>query len=668
MSSYLSTYYSMLVDVTEVYNSTHDKNIMELIDNYLNIGRTKEDRYYFEMYTPLVMNNMNKVYQGVKDFYDLLFSKARQVDAQENELYGKTLFMMYKSILIAKTQRIFRWYSLDEEGNLIHTTLPPRPYSNDDFNLPRFISRPLSEYNSYEGIGELRIIDKIIYNIEDRIHSAKDAQDGQDVSLYVAVIGDIGKGIYELRRYLIDCLGSNKEIGKKVTVNIDAYTKNEVGEEQYIENPEDNKDSDKTEVNVKINKYDSIFEDSNNIYKMIKGHDLVFFLDCIDLYHDPVIDTSTPADTIITRYKENPYDRYDIWMDTPENIFVKNPLDDLYENLVALRSFNYMGNIRKRANDTLIRFCENVINDREGDKIIYIYMSDLNCFNSLYCIDKTYVRVEQYNDKQIGIIQLSKKKADEKNGIAGSLLKVDDNKEKIITFNLWQLVKHIALEDRNDITEIFVNRLGLKLKDKEKEKWYINFRNFIFGIDYSDWRNGLTIHYNYIPFLEKAVSAEHYNVMKEKLDRISGEFIQEVLKVVLQREQGSMYRQYCKNVVNSFLYGNAKSVEDMLFLHLLKRQYVNLDRIEKGELNKEMGHKNGYNIFWADKRVYDTILPKYDSEIMSIAGQNIVADMVASNGVDKNTILDNIKAVCGELSYKNSPLYKRCLYERNEEE
>ena len=625
---FVSNYYNILVESLSVFINTRDNNFYYLIKAFMNDGR-EDGNYSFLM--PIVINNLLKTCQGICEFYNFIYQSI------ENNTEGISIeqILLYKSILIAKVQRVFRWYSFDDKEDLCRVTLPPRPHDEQEYFSLLLSYKNLKEINSYEGIGELRTAEKIIQAAEEYFR-----ENNGDV-FNVALLGDINYPIKELRNYVRFNINSDfKE--RKIIYNI--YTNNFESKKVLLK--------DITDINFNSNLFD-VFENAGIFSDIIAKNNLIFMLDCLNIYKEPYVSSDFSKRAIIDNYKNNEFDRYSSWMDTPENIFVNNPMDDIYDNIVSLIVFNQIGKIRKNANEYLIEYCKkNIL--RYPNKNLYIYMSDLDCFKNIDFFDTSYVRTEQYNDKKIGIIKIGNSKS--KSISCGS-------DEKIITFNLWQIIKHIALEERKEITKyIFGDKYEKIEKSIIKEKnekenneiVYMLLHYFYFGIDYSNWKSGLSFYYK----MDKKL--ESYGLTGFDEQQICESIINNVLKNIFKRERGSIFRQYCKNVVNSFLYGNARSVNDMVFIHLLKKEIVNLDKFDKAgkldNLEKYIKEKKNIN----SKRIYEKIIDNMDTPVVSIANKMTV-DSILIDFDGGEGIINNLKKACENLNYENSYLYKNII-------
>ena len=114
-----------------------------------------------------------------------------QADKEEDK---ELLESNFQAVIISRALRKFRWI-LSNDGELFQAAVPaalPLYETEKDTDKERRIwsldipVRRLRDYNSYEGIGELRLFDKIIYELDQRKDSVKD-------TFYILIVGDILK-------------------------------------------------------------------------------------------------------------------------------------------------------------------------------------------------------------------------------------------------------------------------------------------------------------------------------------------------------------------------------------------------------------------------------------------------------------------------------------------
>lgn len=622
--NYLNSYYSVLVELIG-NEMIKDAQVREgILRPLLLMGETKNNN--FNLHSPVVLNNVEKMYCGVLDFYNILFSSLR-----EDKPMPLEIAYMYKNILRAKTQRVFRWYIYDN-NEFGYVAVPPMPLeTSQDFAMV-VNSKSIKKCNSYEGVGELRFAEKII----DAYQKHRGAQ------FQIALVGDINKPVYELIKYVDDSLLLSELQKKKLIYNI--YTKNKIQEQKtcrfkgdYVEN-------------IIINsyeepEYDNILKSVDGLQEVINQNDLIFLLDCIQLYNEIEVKEEKDIFSSNLKFSSNEYFKYNNWADNPENIFIKNPLDDIYQCLTAYVAKGQFGMIEKNANQMIIKYLEEMVEkERERgkeDKTVFVYVSDLEAFGNIYSREQYYMRIEQYNEKKIGIIRFSTYQED----------KLENNENGIIVLNVWQIFKHIALEGRKKILDEINRKCKLNCEYQYLHKMYI-------GLDYKNWNQEVNVYYNY----DKKIVAKS-DKTNEDYDRWMEYFIDNVLLRIFRKQSGSIYQKYCKNVIISFLYGDAKSIEDILFVHLLKRGKVNTEKFmrPKENIKKEAVLKAvNKGIRFSNKRLYDLAMQCYDVAFVNMLEEFDVTELFKEDGKSKAELKRELAQACRNIEYIDSSLYSNC--------
>lgn len=319
------------------------------------------------------------MYYGVIDFYKTLF------DSLKTEPISMEMAYMYRSILIAKVQRIFRWYIYDND-RLKYLAISPKPLGKHICNVIRMNTKELADCNSFEGIGELRLAEKIV--------EAYEKFPKNTGPLKVALIGDINHPFGELKAYVEEKIGKSE---KKDKIEYKIYTKNKGLENRLKDNCELNN------VTIDNNIYDEILKSTKVMDMVLNKNHVVFFLDCVGLYEELSVYDEKAIESSMQVYRVNSYNAYSNWADDPQNIFASNPLDNLYQSIVAYMATGRFGNLEKNPKKQVLEYVESKIKGLKENKfkLVYVYVSDLKAFSNIYCREQYYMRVEQYNEKKL---------------------------------------------------------------------------------------------------------------------------------------------------------------------------------------------------------------------------------------------------------------------------
>lgn len=611
IEEYLSEYYALLIDLVlfyDVFDQEQDRDVF--ISELLQLDAVYDkdnDLYQLNFWSPIVLNKLQKVNCGIAEFFKQII--------QGNAARSEWLQKIYKHIVLIKAQHDFRWYMPGTDQDLLHAAIAPYVH-----NLPKNLNfqvtaRSLKQYNSYEGIGELRLGEKIIYEyklIKDKVGS----------QYIVAIMGDLNaEPIEELYDYV------DKKIKKlcgdfSLTFNI--FTKNNLEE---FKNPHI----------INQGCLEKVLLSKNELGQVIDKNNIVFILDCVELYKSPVPQKET-HEFVMNRFVFNRYCDCSAGTERTD-ICDQNMLEELYEIITCEQTFKQFGKISKQANGSLLEFCEEKQNAVGEKSTIYVYVSDMQAFDKIYYDDQYYIRTERYNQKEIGIIRYSSEKV--------TKLKVGTQKNKMLVFNIWQFIKNVAIDERN-----------MLLSDIDESKYaYMDLDQIYIGIDYGDWRNLLEV---------------HYFCTEKRFEKVALRFIKEILLPVLNNRNRDMFHQYIRKAMSSFFYSAAKSVNDMLFAHLFLNKERLLGKVVRAKKNDIERVRRNINTAYkfSSKRFYDMIMKNYDMSANMYVGQIRTSQIILKNEqrenrIKKNEIYQNVITACKNLSYEDTYLLKNCELELN---
>ncbi len=607
IESYLESYYNLLIDCTIFYNDFRQNNVRdELISELLHLDTTfDEEREICRLnfWSPIALNKLQKVNEGIEMFF-------RQIT--ENEaVESKWMQEIYKHTLLIKAQHSFRWYISGPNQELLHAAIAP--YVDNKSNDLKFqiTARSLKNYNSYEGIGELRLGEKILYEYELIRKERKLSK------FSVAIMGDIhARPVEELYHYVNEKTG---EFSEKPLIEFNVYTKNRLDK---LAND-----------HIIYQGYPAgALLKKEELARVIATNNLVFILDCIELYKSPMAEKEN-LDFIMQKYAFSAYDEYNTRVTEDTDICDYNMLEELYEIMTCEQCFNQFGMLSKEAYGSLLEFCEEKQKERGRESVIYVYVSDMKAFHNIYNDDQYYIRTERYNQKEIGIIRYSSEKV--------TKLKIS-NKDKMLVFNMWQFIKNVAINEKN----MFVSQVN------EAEDAYMDLDKIHIGIDYTNWPDLLVV---------------HYYCEENMYEQVAVNFISNVLLPVFNNRRRNMFHTYIRKAMYSFFYSSAKTVNDMLFIHLFQDKENLLGKAVLAKENDEEKVKRNRNkeFKYSSKRFYDMIMKNYDISSNIYVGQMRTSHIIQKNGqtdakIDKNKIYENVITACKNLSYENAYLAKNC--------
>lgn len=588
----------------------------------LNIGSYYDgEKYKTTIYAPRSLLVLPSIYKNLS-----LYLKRTEQD--------EMLTKCNHSIFLAKLHQANRWYTLAVEKRklcLYHVALPA--YQTEQ-NTDMFLEmRNIKTYDSYEGVGELRLADKILYELEYRDKNQLDIG-----NIRISIFGEVNYNpLVELIDYLNKVINIKYPYMKaKYKLSFDIYTRK-------IDELEENKRiSEYKNCVLKFYKKDEKqFSIRKKIDKLIDDSDIIFLLDNSGIYNAVTYEAFDDGGEYYKNLQMLP-DQISIDEDREDFKIDKN-FDELYNIAVTYGNFGKFGKIYKEAYDTLLGAFEQRCSD---EKVIYAYISDLDAFSQVYFNQEQYVRLEQYRDKEMGIIRFSKRKE--------NLLK-NSSSQKMIVFNLWQFVKHIAIHERMNFEEYFI---------------YPSYRSkilldqILIGIDYSLWIEEVVFSYT----LDSKIDINKA-IYCERLEQ----FINNVIIPKFDSMSEISYESYYRKIFISFLYGDAKNVEDLLFLHIYQWHKIILGKSKLRERytdeKQDLIDNKNVEFKFSTKRFYQIAMKRFDSTFNNEYDRlNAYGTLRRESNMlfydykkdDIKMILSNIKKACEAITYDRTILYRQC--------
>lgn len=613
--SYLDVYYRLLKACFCMRESIKKSGLLEkgFLEQILNLDYENE---YASLYAPPVL-------LGLRNLYDSLSGYREVIRQTESRL----LYPYYREVFISKALRLFRWYTV-REGKVYHAAIPSYcgKWHEDVRWKLQIPVRPIETYSSYEGIGEMRLLDKVLYELDRR---------GEEVpkELNISIIGDIGpEPMQDLCNTLNRMCFDSSRLSK---IHIRVYSRNtehvEEAERSYANGG----------VFCQFYCYNGQLKNPLEVKRIIKDNDICFILDCCDIYTEFEVKPLADTETFWQRIATDDYDRNYSRIGGARDLCRRGNLADLFNVLTAFAWKGKAGTLHKNENDNLMTYIENECrnyNERVGEstKSVYIYVSDVGAFRDFYSSSNRFVRVERYREKEIAIIRFS--------GFTEIDLKQNnESSQKIIVFNAWQMVKHVSIRHWKELMAFKCLEERLPL-----------LRNVLVGIHYENWPSELKFSY-FIP--------------EEYRNKISGEELKNWLEGVVlpffRKGSRNIYNAYFIRSMGSFLYSDAKSLDDMLFLHVFMNQHDKLHSTKLLEGNDEQLSKlirmEGK---YSQKRFYGDVMEDYDTSSERFALKYAKLDRIESESegkLERRTIFENIKKACEENRYNESYLYYNCL-------
>lgn len=653
IESYLDLYYQLLI---LIFKHMEDVQCNELETNGFLSMILDADMYFgadyscATLYSPAVLDGLLHLYDCLEDY---------RVTIQE--VSDKELQRSFQEVIISKMLRYFRWMIV-REGELMHAAIPAHVSTSskesNQWNLDIPIRR-LREYNSYEGIGELRFLDKIFYEMDQKYTRRSDwktksvdntdfvtpiSNDLQVQEYRVAMIGDIHLEPMVYLCRILDrmvperyCDSDGNPLKIHIFLTVFTYNLPQSAEyEKIIYN--------ESGVKCKFVLYQSHLREREKLNAVLNENDVFFILDACDIYHKISVSPMEDRDLFWQNIAEDNYRLNYRRTDLRHDMVRKGNFTDLIQMYYALEYSGYLGWFHKDLNSSVIKYItkyntlkNNLVRETENRyRSVYMYVSDMNAFTRMEMGDEHLIRVEQYNEKEMAIVRLSRY-TDEKLQLGSQ------SGDKIIVFSIWQLIKHVAIRRLDQLGEYF----GIT---DQNEIYHL--KDLLIGVEYSEWPQMLRFYYqiNGVFFANKPD-------IEDKLITYMNNMITPFFDTCPE----NMYYDYFLKSFSSFLYSDAKDVGDMLFLHLFANRH---DKLGNPQI---MGKRDDLDDFrkkqckYSQKWYYQDIMQDYDTSSSVFAYKYIKLNQLKKKDpLLAEEIFSNIQKSCEWNSYQDSYLYGNC--------
>lgn len=530
----------------------------------------------------------------------------------------------YQAVIISRALRRFRWL-LTCDGEFLQAAVPaalPLYTDESDVDQERRVwsldipIRRLNDYNSYEGIGELRLFDKLVYELDRR-------KDSDKTDFQVLIVGDILKKPIEVLCQTVECwLISQEEGGKRDRnaphIYMTVLTRNKW--EKTDEFP-------KGVVNVaphvsyRWESYNRQLIHGRMLDELIENNDCMFILDSCDLYNG-IYSESLDPDEVRHQVRNGTYS-----------------VAKQQQMLYALSVTGCFGTFTKESNHTFIRYLGEQLKKFDSEmKTAYVYVSDLDSIDGMDFCDEHFIRMEHYNDKDFLIVRMPGRK---------ETTLPEQVARRIIVLNLWQVIKHCTVRN----IDCFMKYFGL---DDIDIPTAVNvFRNTLIGVEYGQWREQLKFYY----YMPDNLGASERSLYESKLKT----WINIGIMPYFRAQPGNMFYDYFVKAFSSFLYSDAKCVDDMLFLHLFVNKHQMFENVVFIGEDAELPMYQAKACKYSQKQFYTEVMEDYDTSSEMFMYKYRKLDLIERADVDlRRTIFQKVKDACVRNEYGDSYLKINC--------
>ena len=632
---YLNEYRSLLKElfaISDIFADYTDTRKRFLLD-ILNIDIQGEvGKMYASIYSPSALDALLQVYNYVEEYIGTVSKwDSTSTDTQDPVSILKS---NYQAVIISKTLRLFRWIVVNGADEKLYQAAVPAAIPLDSGSelsktgrqLLDIPARKLDSYSSYEGIGELRLFDKIIYELERRKNSGKQVY-------HVLIVGDIiEKPIRVLCQaieewFILKSKGATNEKNTEwddTRIYLKILTQNVWNDEK---SSAEIRISDR--VRYKWEKYTGQLIDGSKLNLLIEENDWMFLLDACDLYNEMYFEKQ---DLNIIRER----------VETEQDISVAKQQQMLY----TLALTGCCGTLKKEINQTLFKYLGRSLKKYEADvKSVYIYISDQDAISRLDYCDEYFIRIERYNEKEFIIIRMP--------GMDEGALPEECDR-KIIVLNLWQVIKHCTVRN----IDCFLGYFGMK----DIPSAISIFRDTLVGVEYSNWPESLQFYYSIPQYDNNTIPKSDNKIIPEGYEDQLKLWIEMGIMPYFKAQSGNMFYNYFVKVFSTFLYSDAKSVDDMLFLHLFIDQHHLLKDTALAGPDDMLGAYQSQKCKYSQKQFYSMVMEDYDTSSQMFMYKYRKLDLMekADSGL-RQQIFRKVLDACNRNRYGNSYLATNCL-------
>ena len=220
--------------------------------------------------------------------------------------------------------------------------------------------------------------------------------------------------------------------------------------------------------------------------------------------------------------------------------------------------------------------------------------------------------------------------------------------------------------------EVFGKMFSLPLGRMNFEEYFIypSYRSkilldqILIGIDYSLWIEEVVFSYT----LDSKIDINKA-IYCERLEQ----FINNVIIPKFDSMSEISYESYYRKIFISFLYGDAKNVEDLLFLHIYQWHKIILGKSKLRERytdeKQDLIDNKNVEFKFSTKRFYQIAMKRFDSTFNNEYDRlNAYGTLRRESNMlfydykkdDIKMILSNIKKACEAITYDRTILYRQC--------
>lgn len=617
IGEYIDAYYQVAVMCFKEHELfTQSKVAFEILNRIINFGVKQNEDESFWLLSPYALNSLRNVYERSNTF-------ATELCLRNDSTYGIDRSALECNFIANCLMDFKRWIYVEDSNRLVSFEGQENTLRNYKCNRLSSIAlvRPIRLYEKIKGFVE---------SLEEKPKVLK--------ICIVSYSVDRGGRLVE-----IDELSEMLEAGMKDV---------ECTFTVLINKKKSEKDKGHQYDNVKVQKikYDILFE-KNRLKKELDKYNMIFFIDCPNLYYDEFTQKYNGEwETIYNSLKGTTYDANYRMVDAGKSLEKRGLLYRIEEQLAVMSNRystgygSYLPSIKEYLIDY---FNDYIIKSEDKAKIIYCYLSSMTTRDKGKYNRSNAVHQETYSGKTFNIIKLSK----EDKIILGTHIKPVvypcDGVEYVdcMCFSLWNFTKNVFMRSKETwfrlnegVSPNVLENIGICLR------WDAGMSRFLI-----QWGFG-----------KGAGDKKKYAGKGYQPEAIT-EYIRNIMMIAFKMQPNMLYT-YIRDAICNIILGRAENSAHMILYYLLKTGGLVIENLECKELAdyeqlEAILDKNKISTV-CDKRLYFdvmTVYNQYPLNEFSVAGVKL---QIERNGGNQKEIFDNITKACEAYGKKDLNLYK----------
>ncbi len=645
IQNYVEAYYNLArfcIENNEVFQQS--QNAKDIISRILEFGIEKDNQCKIWLLSPFVLHAFRNIYERTLALSKDLFSGAF------SDISEDFLSVIISNFIDTCLEDFKRWVYIGGKSCLI-------TFGNNSDGLVNCECHTLSNIASINLSSLYEKIKLFLKQTSKKHINILILGFHLDTMYLFSELEDL-EGLVSACTYAKD-----SEIEYRVVVN---NPQNSIKESQLL-NPE-NWFNNITHINLTNNcksrikvvhvDYEEVFL-KNNLTECLKMGDLIFILDCPNLYYENFLQSvGNSWSPVYSRFKNTTYNMNYTWTKCGTHIGTKGIIHDIDRQLAALTNANTMvsGTYSPAVKEYLLNFLNSALTNWSitpiGEPIsIYCYLSTLNARGVSHYDTSRLTHKEEHNSRSFYVINFS-------NICEDSVEMIDrqpaNSEHESIYFSLWNLLENIAInlkETQFNFGKIEESAITIFDKIGIQTSWDKRMENFHITL-----------------YVSKSVKDSLNELGKSYIEPVEGDkgrckllkFLKDIFSIVLGLNS-FMLSDNIKAAVGNIILDRASKIEHLLLYYRIFLGELNVTSIECNLIDTEDDTDNilRNNIIYnaSDKMLYLKVMKRYGAFYLDSIERTDINSKIRREGRVPDTVIGNIIAACRESGYTESNLY-----------